>query len=240
MARRAAGTTVDSSTGVRSTPTIFSRILSKEIPAKIIHEDDKCIAFHDVNPVSAVHFWSYRESQFLCFLKLWMKILRYVVAASYSQQGTVASLDGYPTGKRSIAFSLSGLPSNERRAEPAFKGVVVTVTSPCIVDCSDKDPAGNGGAHLIVVMNVLVPIWANVVCLFEHQDDVGSIFQVGFSCVVRTNLRFVDPLVAHAAVIVRVLFLSTISRTFALSWGSRTTTNVHGSECAPDGDVPAV
>ncbi|KAL5475620.1 hypothetical protein EMCRGX_G025456 [Ephydatia muelleri] len=56
MARRAAGTTVDSSTGVRSTPTIFSRILSKEIPAKIIHEDDKCIAFHDVNPVSAVHF----------------------------------------------------------------------------------------------------------------------------------------------------------------------------------------
>ena len=41
MARRAAGTMVDSSTGVRSTPTIFSRILSKEIPAKIIHEDDK-------------------------------------------------------------------------------------------------------------------------------------------------------------------------------------------------------
>ena len=27
---------------------IFQRIIDKEIPAKIVHEDDFCLAFHDV------------------------------------------------------------------------------------------------------------------------------------------------------------------------------------------------
>lgn len=36
-------------------PTIFSKIISREIPANIIYEDDKCLAFHDINPVSPTH-----------------------------------------------------------------------------------------------------------------------------------------------------------------------------------------
>ena len=39
-----------------SSPTIFDKILAKEIPANIIHEDDKCMAFHDVMPQAPVHF----------------------------------------------------------------------------------------------------------------------------------------------------------------------------------------
>jgi histidine triad (HIT) family protein len=35
--------------------TIFKRIIDKEIPAKLIHEDDHCLAFHDVNPQAPVH-----------------------------------------------------------------------------------------------------------------------------------------------------------------------------------------
>ena len=35
--------------------TIFKRIIDKEIPAKIVHEDDLCIAFHDVSPQAPVH-----------------------------------------------------------------------------------------------------------------------------------------------------------------------------------------
>jgi histidine triad (HIT) family protein len=35
--------------------TIFKKILDKEIPAKIIYEDDLCLAFHDVNPQAPVH-----------------------------------------------------------------------------------------------------------------------------------------------------------------------------------------
>jgi histidine triad (HIT) family protein len=35
--------------------TIFQRIIDKEIPAKIIHEDDRCLAFHDVAPQAPTH-----------------------------------------------------------------------------------------------------------------------------------------------------------------------------------------
>ena len=34
---------------------IFLKILSKEIPAKIIHEDEHCLAFHDIAPKAPVH-----------------------------------------------------------------------------------------------------------------------------------------------------------------------------------------
>jgi histidine triad (HIT) family protein len=35
--------------------TIFSRIIHREIPARIEHEDDLCLAFHDVAPQAPVH-----------------------------------------------------------------------------------------------------------------------------------------------------------------------------------------
>lgn len=41
---------------LRNQPTIFSKIINREIPADIIHEDDKCLAFHDVNPQAPIHF----------------------------------------------------------------------------------------------------------------------------------------------------------------------------------------
>ena len=37
-------------------PTIFDKILDGSIPAKFIHEDDKCVAFNDVAPQAPVHF----------------------------------------------------------------------------------------------------------------------------------------------------------------------------------------
>ncbi len=36
-------------------PTIFQRIIDKEIPAKIVHEDNLCLAFHDVAPQAPTH-----------------------------------------------------------------------------------------------------------------------------------------------------------------------------------------
>jgi len=35
--------------------TIFGKILRKEIPADIVYEDDKALAFHDANPRAKVH-----------------------------------------------------------------------------------------------------------------------------------------------------------------------------------------
>ncbi|CAI5744016.1 unnamed protein product [Peronospora destructor] len=35
--------------------TIFDKIISKQIPAKIAYEDEQCLAFHDVHPQAPVH-----------------------------------------------------------------------------------------------------------------------------------------------------------------------------------------
>mgnify|MGYP000884310914 CR=1 FL=1 len=35
--------------------TLFERIIAREIPAKIEHEDDSCIVIHDIQPQAPVH-----------------------------------------------------------------------------------------------------------------------------------------------------------------------------------------
>lgn len=35
--------------------TLFEKLIAREIPAKIVYEDDKVIAFHDVKPQAPVH-----------------------------------------------------------------------------------------------------------------------------------------------------------------------------------------
>lgn len=55
---------VDAATAAASTdpavnpnaPTFFDKLVSKEIPSKIIYEDDLCQAFRDINPQGPVHF----------------------------------------------------------------------------------------------------------------------------------------------------------------------------------------
>src|SRR6516162_4719775 len=34
---------------------IFQKIIDREIPARIVYEDERCLAFHDVNPQAPVH-----------------------------------------------------------------------------------------------------------------------------------------------------------------------------------------
>ena len=35
--------------------TLFEKIIDREIPAKIEHEDDRCIVIHDIEPQAPVH-----------------------------------------------------------------------------------------------------------------------------------------------------------------------------------------
>tara|TARA_B100000530_G_scaffold188683_1_gene119682 strand:- start:81 stop:416 length:336 start_codon:yes stop_codon:yes gene_type:complete len=35
--------------------TIFSKIIAREIPADIVYEDDRALAFRDINPVAPTH-----------------------------------------------------------------------------------------------------------------------------------------------------------------------------------------
>lgn len=36
-------------------PTLFSRIIAREIPADIVYEDTHCLAFRDINPQAPTH-----------------------------------------------------------------------------------------------------------------------------------------------------------------------------------------
>lgn len=36
--------------------TLFQKIIDREIPAKIEHEDDRCIVIHDIDPKAPAHF----------------------------------------------------------------------------------------------------------------------------------------------------------------------------------------
>lgn len=44
------------SSGKKNEPGIFDKIINKEIPVKLLYEDDKCLAFNDVAPQAPVHF----------------------------------------------------------------------------------------------------------------------------------------------------------------------------------------
>ncbi len=35
--------------------TLFEKIIAREIPARIAHEDERCIAIHDIDPQAPVH-----------------------------------------------------------------------------------------------------------------------------------------------------------------------------------------
>lgn len=37
------------------TDNIFQKIIDKQIPAKVVYEDDLCLAFHDIGPKAPVH-----------------------------------------------------------------------------------------------------------------------------------------------------------------------------------------
>ncbi len=38
------------------TDCLFCKIIAKQIPSKMIYEDDDVVAFHDINPAAQVHF----------------------------------------------------------------------------------------------------------------------------------------------------------------------------------------
>ena len=38
-----------------SEPSIFTKIISREIPGTFEHEDDQCVAIHDINPQAPIH-----------------------------------------------------------------------------------------------------------------------------------------------------------------------------------------
>lgn len=61
--------------------TLFQKIIDREIPAKIAHEDDLCIAIHDIAPQAPVHV-----------LVIPKKAIPRVAAATTDDQATLGHL----------------------------------------------------------------------------------------------------------------------------------------------------
>jgi len=49
---------------------IFCRIANKEVPAKIVYEDDKVLAFHDINPQAPYHILVIPKKHYATLLDL--------------------------------------------------------------------------------------------------------------------------------------------------------------------------
>jgi histidine triad (HIT) family protein len=49
------GTSGPRAAGAWGGMTIFQKIIDRQVPAKIVYEDDHVLAFHDVHPVAPVH-----------------------------------------------------------------------------------------------------------------------------------------------------------------------------------------
>ena len=46
---------------------IFAKIIRKEIPCKLVYEDDQIIAFHDVSPAAPVHVLVVPKGEYISF-----------------------------------------------------------------------------------------------------------------------------------------------------------------------------
>ena len=46
--------------------TVFSKIIAREIPARIAFEDDLCLAFHDISPQAPVHVLVIPKKEIAC------------------------------------------------------------------------------------------------------------------------------------------------------------------------------
>ena len=45
---------------------IFCKIINKEIPSEVVYEDDKVLAFKDINPVAPVHILVIPKKHICC------------------------------------------------------------------------------------------------------------------------------------------------------------------------------
>ena len=46
---------------------IFAKIIKKEVPCKIVHEDEHTLIFHDINPSAPIHLLAIPKGEFSSF-----------------------------------------------------------------------------------------------------------------------------------------------------------------------------
>ncbi|MEM9828116.1 MAG: histidine triad nucleotide-binding protein [Planctomycetota bacterium] len=83
-------------------PSIFSKIIAKEIPADILHEDDRCLAFRDINPQAPVHFLVIPKKEIVSLAEL-SEDDEFIVGRCLVVASQVAAAEGLENGYRLIA-----------------------------------------------------------------------------------------------------------------------------------------
>lgn len=85
--------------------SIFSKIISKQIPADILYEDDLCMAFRDINPQAPTHFLVIPKKEIQSMADLTADD-QVIVGQCLIVAAQVASEEGLANGYRLIANTL--------------------------------------------------------------------------------------------------------------------------------------
>ncbi|KGE71612.1 histidine triad nucleotide-binding protein [Spirochaeta lutea] len=79
--------------------TIFDKILRKEIPADVVHEDEHILAFRDINPQAPVHILVIPKTRMVSFADLKTQDPRvvsdFITGVSSLAQNLGLETDGY-------------------------------------------------------------------------------------------------------------------------------------------------
>jgi histidine triad (HIT) family protein len=78
--------------------TIFGKIIRGELPARIVHDDDHCLAFHDVSPQAPVHILVIPKQPIPSLAKVTAAdagLLGHLVVVATELAGTLGLADGY-------------------------------------------------------------------------------------------------------------------------------------------------
>lgn len=82
-------------------PTIFEKIMNKEIPADIVYEDDLVIAFRDINPQAPTHILVVPRQPILNTSELTNET-EYIAGRLLKVAGDIARQEGLTNGYRLI------------------------------------------------------------------------------------------------------------------------------------------
>ena len=85
-------------------PSIFTKIIDREIPAEILHEDDLCLAFRDIAPQAPTHFLVIPKKEILSLADL-CDADQAIVGRCVLVAAQVAAAEGLTGGYRLIANS---------------------------------------------------------------------------------------------------------------------------------------
>ncbi len=83
-------------------PTIFSKIIDKEIPAEILYEDDICLAFRDIAPQAPTHFLVIPKQEIISLAEL-TEADQAIVGRCLLVAAQVAAQEGLGKGYRLVA-----------------------------------------------------------------------------------------------------------------------------------------